>query len=190
MPRGLHVYFGVHPTRARRRENQRARAQDICAVNCLFAEYDDKDFDGDPGQTLQHIQSLPLPPSVLVCSGGGYHSYWLLEQPFTIQSDEDRACIDRIQKAWVAFTGGDDGAKDLARVLRVPGTQNAKYKPPRPVTFHSASFDLYDLADLEAISQCVGRFEGSNVRPRATFKRSNVSPWRTFQRLRSGRLGW
>jgi hypothetical protein len=29
--------------------------------------------------------------------------------------------------------GSDKASKDLARVLRVPGTHNHKYDPPRPV---------------------------------------------------------
>jgi putative DNA primase/helicase len=153
LPKGTNIYFGVHPTAAKRATHQRARAGDISAVNCLFAEFDAKDFDNLKESALAHIHNMPLSPSVIVDSGGGYHCYWLLAESFMITSQDDRARIDRIQKAWVAFVGGDDGAKDLARVLRVPGTQNAKYTPPRPVTFVSANFaELYDLDDLEAIS--------------------------------------
>ena len=153
LPKGANIYFGVHPTRAKRASNQRARAIDICAVNCLFAEFDAKDFGDSKAATLEHIHGLALPPSVIVDSGGGYHCYWLLDEPYSIADDAERERIDRIQKAWVAFVGSDDGAKDLARVLRVPGTTNGKYTPPRSVTFHSANFeDLYDLEDLEAIS--------------------------------------
>jgi P4 family phage/plasmid primase-like protien len=153
IPTAPHLYFGVHPTHAKRNTNQRARSIDISAVNCLFAEFDAKDFDNLKESTLTHIHNLALPPSVVVDSGGGYHCYWLLHEPFTITNQDDRARINRIQKTWVAFVGSDDGAKDLARVLRVPGTQNAKYTPPRPVTFVSANFaELYELDDLEAIS--------------------------------------
>jgi putative DNA primase/helicase len=153
LPKGANIYFGVHPTHARRGSNQRARAVDVCAVNCLFAEFDAKDFGDRKDKTLAHIHGLALPPSVIVDSGGGYHCYWLLDEPFTLDSQGARERIDRIQKAWVAFAGSDDGAKDLARVLRVPGTINNKYAPPRPVTFHAANFEtLYDIDDLEAIS--------------------------------------
>jgi putative DNA primase/helicase len=143
----------VHSTHAKRGSNQRARAIDVCAVNCLFAEFDTKDFGNSKDHALAHIHGLALPPSVVVDSGGGYHCYCLLDAPYPIASDEDRARVDRIQKSWVAFVGSDDGAKDLARVLRVPGTTNGKYTPPRPVTFLSTNFeDLYSLDDLEKIS--------------------------------------
>ena len=52
------------------------------------------------------------------------------DEPYPIAGDTERERIDRIQKAWVAFVGSDDGAKDLARVLRVPGTTNGKYTHP------------------------------------------------------------
>jgi hypothetical protein len=50
----------------------------------------------------------------------------------------------------VALVGGDDDAKDLSRVLRLPGTLNYKYEPARPVAFERAEFDrLYTLDTLE-----------------------------------------
>jgi putative DNA primase/helicase len=152
-PKGMHVYFGVHPTGTKRGKNQRARTADVTSAGCLFGEFDAKDFGNDKQACLKHIEGLPLPPSVIIDSGGGYHCFWLLDQPFVIRNEEDRKRIDRVQKAWVAFVHSDDGAKDLARILRVPGTMNNKYTPARPVTFISTEFDtLYDLDDLEAIS--------------------------------------
>lgn len=153
IPKGSNVYFGVHPTGTSKRVSQRSKTDDVQAVNCLFAEFDTKDFGGQKETCKTHIDALPLAPSVIIDSGGGFHCYWLLDISFIISTDSDRARIDRIQKAWVSFVGSDDGAKDLARVLRVPGTKNAKYNPARPVTFVSADFDLlYGLEDMEAIS--------------------------------------
>jgi hypothetical protein len=99
LPKGTNIYFGVHPTAAKRGSNQRARAVDVCAVNCLFAEFDAKDFGDSKGKTLAHVHGMALPPSVIVDSGGGYHCYWLLDEPYPITGDEDRARIDRVQKA-------------------------------------------------------------------------------------------
>jgi hypothetical protein len=63
-----------------------------------------------------------------------------------------------IQSAWVRLTGGDTGAKDLARVLRLPGTFNAKYDPPRKVEFSRFNLtaegtELYELSDLCALAE-------------------------------------
>lgn len=146
------IYFGVHPATQRGGTFERSKRATIAAVNCLFAEFDAKDF-ADKATALEHIQNIAPAPSVIIDSGGGYHCYWLLESPFLIQSEADRAHADRLQKQWVKFTGGDDGAKDLARVLRVPGTANYKYDPPRPVEFlFSDCSKLYDLAALETAS--------------------------------------
>jgi putative DNA primase/helicase len=161
----LNVYFGVHPvtqippTNAQgdpmSPERVRAQIQYIAAINCLFAEFDAKDFGGSKQTALTHIHNLPISPSVMIDSGGGYHCYWLLAQPFVLESDETRAQADRLQKAWVQFVGSDGGAKDLARVLRVPGTHNFKdeYAPDFPlVTFIVADLErVYQLGELEAV---------------------------------------
>lgn len=149
------VYFGVHPTAAPGTKYERSKNESIAAVNCLFAEWDAKDFGGDKGKALTHITVyLTIPPNVLIDSGGGYHGYWLLNKPFLIQTDQDRARIDALQKAWVQLTGGDNGAKDLARVLRVPGTFNHKYDPPRLVhiipQFYRPDMD-FSIEELEAV---------------------------------------
>ncbi len=170
-PGGGDVYFGVHPVTAIPPTNAagerkppaevRSQAAYIAAVNCLFAEFDAKDFDGGKPAILAHLEDLwksedAIPyPSVIVDSGGGYHCYWLLEHTVTV-TDENRAQLDALQKAWVDLVGSDGGAKDLARVLRVPGTVNRKpeYGPHFPtVTFHEANFRrVYDLALFEALT--------------------------------------
>lgn len=151
LPNGrANVYFGVHPTRQKRSANERSTNATIAAVNCLFSEFDAKDY-GSLDATLAHVIELDPIPSVVIASGGGYHAYWLLADPFPILSDGDRERARRLQAEWVTLTGGDNAAKDLARVLRVPGTLNYKYTPPRPAAFVNADLArVYDLAELEA----------------------------------------
>ncbi len=158
-------YFGVHPcstippTNAQGKPAPpvavRSQVDYIAAINCLFAEFDAKHFAGDKPAALAHIEALDPTPSVVVDSGGGYHCYWLLTDPFILASADDRARADHAQKGWVKRVGSDDGAKDLARVLRVPGTYNFKpeYAPDYPlVRFMRADFDrLYTFDELEAL---------------------------------------
>ncbi|MBM3131214.1 MAG: DUF927 domain-containing protein [Chloroflexi bacterium] len=145
------VYFGVHPTRIPRGTAKRATIGDVVAINCLFADLDAKP--GGKENARAHVEQLQPAPSVIVDSGGGYHAYWLLRDPFIIASDADRERAKRAQAAWVKFVGGDPGAKDLARVLRVPGGVNYKpeYAPNFPtVEIIAADFDrVYALAALE-----------------------------------------
>ena len=160
-----HVYFGVNPTTAiPQRTNKttgklipqkfvRATLADVASINTLFAEFDAKDFTGGKPAALAHVHGLGNAPSVIIDSGGGYHCYWLLADPFIIATDADRQRARALQAAWVNHVGSDGGAKDLARVLRVPGTKNYKpeYGPDFPtVTIISADFArLYTVADLD-----------------------------------------
>ena len=158
---GANVYFGVHPvfavppTNSRgepaKREDVRAQTSYVALTACLFSEFDAKDFENSKQVALAHVEDLDPAPSVIVDSGGGYHCYWLLGEPFYLDTDEDRQRADALQKAWVTYTGGDGDAKDLARVLRLPGTHNHKYSPPRAVQFVRCDLDeTYTLPNLES----------------------------------------
>lgn len=107
-------------------------------------------------EDLLHSEDAIPFPSVIVDSGGGYHCYWLLDETVTV-TDEKRAHLDALQKAWVDLVGSDPRAKDLARVLRVPGTLNLKPErgPNYPqVTIIEADFRrVYDLGLFEALTE-------------------------------------
>ena len=150
------IYFSVNPARevpqadakgkVRSAAQVRGRSELTAAVNCLFAEFDAKDYGGDKAAALAHVERLAGRPSVLVDSGGGYHAYWLFEAPVKIEDPLDLEAMEDLQGRWVGFVGGDGGAKDLARVLRAPGTVNHKYDPVRPVCFVWAEFDRLYLS--------------------------------------------
>ena len=105
-------------------------------------------------RTLYQLRALPYPPSVIIDSGGGYHSYWLLRDTVPLDAT-NRNDVQIIQHGWVGLVGGDPGAADLRRVLRMPGTYNCKpaYGEHAPrVTFVKAAFDcLYDYSALEEV---------------------------------------
>lgn len=147
------VYFGVHPCQEKRADSQRSTIATIAAINCLFAEFDAKHFGDDKAAALAHVEALRPPASWINDSGGGYHAYWLLAETFALDSDEARRRAREIQTAWVKYTRGDDAAKDLARVLRVPGTRN--YKPERAPAFPIVSVvraELERLYTLDALA--------------------------------------
>lgn len=162
------VYFGIHATSSKGGQHERSKIATIAAINCLFAEFDSKDFPGGKSEALNHVTGLPVLPSVLVDSGGGYHGYWLLQDVYPLETEQDRKRAQAIQAAWVKYTGGDPGAKDLARVLRLPGSLNHKYDPPRPVGFIWADYSLlHDLNELEALSNAGNRPQEAPRAPRA-----------------------
>lgn len=159
-----HLYFGVHPVtvvpptnsagKPRKPYQVRSQKAYIAAINCLFGEYDAKDYEGGKEAILGHIDSLKFAPSILIDSVGGFHAYWLLRETFHIRDDVARVRADNLQKLWVPFVGSDKEAKDMTRVLRIPGTHNYKkaYAPSFPlVKFVDADFGLlYDLDELQA----------------------------------------
>jgi putative DNA primase/helicase len=153
------VYFNVYPQTqipdGRDRRSVKARVAYVAAVNCFFGEFDAKDY-GSKAAILEHVDTLSLYPSVVVDSGGGYHCYWLLAEPYAVD-DGNRDHVKRVQYAWVDLVGSDGGAKDLARVLRVPGTQNRKgiYAPDyHTVEIVESDFDrLYTLKDFERLTE-------------------------------------
>lgn len=173
------VYFGVHGARDERGPKARTILPNVAALNCLFAEFDGKDFGGTKdnpdagmGPIRDKIKTLTPQPSVIVYSGGGYHCYWLTGEPLPIApqtGEDDYDPLDYpkgLQRAWARYVGGDNGARDLARILRLPGTTNMKYGAPRPVQFVRFDIDRrYDWADLAAIAE--GDWEDEKVRHEA-----------------------
>ncbi len=201
------LYFGVHPVTAipatdaqgqpAAPKRVRSRLDCIAAVNALFAEFDAKDFDPDlagipePQRTadaravglaraLKHIDGLDTPPSAIVHSGGGFHCYWLLSEPWILDTPEDREAARRLQVRWVGYVQGDPGAKDLARILRLPGTVNAKY-PDRPrvelAEWHPER--TYERAALEALlppeDRSSGHHGGGSGRPAGATKATDIA---------------
>ena len=128
----VNCYFSVHPSRILKDPAHRATIADVPVINGLFAEFDIKQF-SSRDETLRQIRSIPIKPSCVVASGYGYHCYFFLREPYAITDAGSLTRARQAQSAWVKFTHGDTGAKDIARVLRVPDSFNYKYNPPRPV---------------------------------------------------------
>lgn len=85
----------------------------------------------------------------LVDSGGGIHVYWPLEHEVCIEdwmpvAESLKRTAHRLQfKIDMTVTA------DAARVLRVPGTKNFKYDPPREVVLKQPG-DIFHLEDIAA----------------------------------------
>ncbi len=158
------IYLGVHPVNqipsTNRRgepvapEQVRSQLPHIAAVNCLFAEWDTNDTFPTKDAILAHLDTLPIYPSGLWDSGGGLQGVWVFNSSIPVD-DTNREHLRQLQSDWVDYVRADPGAKDLARVLRVPGTVNwkAKYAPNYPtVTLLDYNrYRLYRLADFEQL---------------------------------------
>lgn len=107
--RGWGVFATVQKFRgARRKENlERIRAWAV-------------DLDGgDKAEQRRRLAAAKLTPSSVVETKNGYHAYWYAEDA---KPEHYRLVLDRL----VSFFGADKNARDLARVLRVPGFLHQK----------------------------------------------------------------
>jgi hypothetical protein len=126
---GYDVYFGVC---SRRSENSGT------ADNCIHAwtVWADIDFKNDgEANSRARLDQYKFRPSIIVNSGGGIHGYWLLNEPISVQ--KHRARFEAALKNIAADLNADPAVCDIAHILRVPGTLNHKYNPPRPVFIES-----------------------------------------------------
>jgi ankyrin repeat protein len=95
-----------------------------------------------------HIADVPLPPSAVVDSGGGYHCYWLLAEPYALDNTT-RELARKVLQAWVALVGGDTSAADITRVLRAVGTKNHKYEDKPRIEIVLATGEVYVWSQFE-----------------------------------------
>ncbi|MCK1711403.1 MULTISPECIES: hypothetical protein [unclassified Bradyrhizobium] len=98
------------------------------------------------------------PPSAVVHSGGGFHTYWISDEPLSPQdwrgyAEGLKALL--IQEGVKCDTGL---TTDSARLLRVPGTLNHKYSPPRTVEILHLR-QMYDFATHLSVLQSVSQIK-------------------------------
>lgn len=151
----FHLYFGICPVIAiptertgkfgpyiPKPESIRPKSSEIAALNCLFAEFDFKHF-ASPAACIDYVEALTPPASVITHSGGGLHVYWLFAQPFLLDTDARRERGRTALADWVERIGAERESKDLARVLRLPGSIN--YKEAYGPNFPKVTYLRYDL---------------------------------------------
>lgn len=119
------------------------RSQDnVAKLKSLFIDVDLKG--GDHGYDTKEefvralgafLKATSLPkPTMIVYSGGGFHLYWCLVTPLTIAEWAPLAYALAEATKRHGLKCDTQCTIDAARVLRVPGTKNFKYDPPRDVT--------------------------------------------------------
>ena len=82
-------------------------------------------IDIDEPANVERVRRFPHRPHMVVVSGsGGLHAYWRLAA--AIELDE----LEAVNRKLAGHLGADDGIWDRARIMRVPGTVNAKAGRP------------------------------------------------------------
>jgi len=145
--RGLDAYMGVNPRvgQASTKEN----------VNWLVAFHAEVDY-GQAGHktkpehetyndALAAIETFEITPTLLNHSGGGFHCYWVLNEPVNV-SEIGLDALENINRALMAGVKADRGTHNINRILRVPGTFNLKFpRNPRLVATIIDSGPTYNL---------------------------------------------
>ncbi len=86
------------------------------------------------------VRALPIPPSIIVNSGGGLHLWWRFREPWAFEDEADRTAAAYLVKQWEATVQQHaaergwvlDSVHDLSRILRIPGTWRTKQGDPVP----------------------------------------------------------
>lgn len=98
------------------------------------------------------VATFPLPPTVIVQTGGGLQPWWLFDEP--LAAADAPPLLARWAATWQAAAErlgyAIDSVWDVPRVLRVPGTMNRKTDTPRPVTVTDEAWhNRYGTDDLD-----------------------------------------
>ena len=127
---GMGCYYAVATRKMGKASGKR---DNLCELRALWADVDLKRL--APHWTVEMIRDmarrLPIPPSVIIFTGGGVHLLWLLSEVLDVSVDRSGAqalegeVVDALKRI-AGVVGGDPRVCDLARILRLPGTVNSK----------------------------------------------------------------
>jgi rubredoxin len=140
-----HIYFGVNP----RPLSKEKKEKDVQSIVCLWTDVDGKDFADSKDAAYKSIGEFPLPPSIIVDSGHGYHCYWLLSEPFPVVSEDARLIFKQVLSGVIKKLGADKSKTPICSLLRLPGTLNIKDDEPLECRIINMEADLfYKLEDF------------------------------------------
>jgi len=109
------------------------RNKDNCReITVAHTDLDFRSIAEDEPTVRRLADTFPVPPSIVVNSGGGLHLYWLLKEPLPAQEYRER--IEALNRKLASVLAGDLQATDVCRLMRLPGTTNSKHGDQRVVS--------------------------------------------------------
>jgi hypothetical protein len=134
--------------------------KNIVRVRALYA---DADTPEQRKNVIATATAAGIKPSMIVKSSGDkFHGYWLLE----IIPPPERARL--LQRDFVERMGADRNAKDISRVMRLPGTLHLKGEP--------------QLVRLMTMKDSPRRYEAEGLLNALGLAQNTVIPFNTTQR--------
>jgi hypothetical protein len=160
------IYFGLGLAKKDHGPHVRCPAIEVIGIVAFWVDLDCKSA-AHTKQNLPPTLTVALgllppefPPTLVVHSGNGAHAYWKLKEEWTFEDDAERERAHRLVLRWQTFIRlegskkgwGVDRVADLARVLRVAGTENrkdpAQIKPVRIIQRNERQYNPSDFEDF------------------------------------------
>lgn len=162
---GKDVYVAVSLAGAPGLHDTRIKSANAAGIMGLWADIDIADPDVHKkwnlpptiDGALELLHAAQAEPTLIVHSGHGLQAWWLFNEFWTFDTEDDRLeaaglaqrwnttlQVRAAERQWVV-----DSTFDLARVMRVPGTLNRKGSPVMPVRLLHADGPRYNPDDLE-----------------------------------------
>jgi hypothetical protein len=141
------------------RNRTAANAVGACAIwldiDCGAAKAEDRKGYAEVWQAREalrdFVERTELPgPTHVVNSGGGLHLYWAVNRRIRRQTWQDSARKFKDLTAACGFLADPSRTADISSILRIPGTLNYKYDPPRLVRLDEAAEQPIDCDALLA----------------------------------------
>jgi len=159
---GYGIFFSVNGFSGGRRISE-----NLTNFNAFFCDIDYPDKVNKTAQKIKDYKQdmlmelianeLPI-PTYITETKNGLHVFWILEKPIYLselnpeQQENIRIKYREIEESILKHFDGDPGAKDVARVLRVPGTLHQKDKdaPFEVKIWHYTEECVYSFSEIAA----------------------------------------
>jgi hypothetical protein len=138
LPKGAQVVFNFARI-AKKPATGRGKITDTHAFSVIGMDIDiadpkkpNKSLPSNIDEAVAALETLPLPPSILVNSGSGLHAYWVLDEDLVVSDGSDlkhaREFVANFYRGVVSDLPqyNFDHTHDLARSFRMPGSTNLK----------------------------------------------------------------
>ncbi len=166
------IYVGVGLRGRDLGPNHRGTNEEVTSISGMWADIDLKSIAHQkeklPPSAADGLQILPagVAPTIIIHTGNGLHVWWVFKEPWILETQEDRDRAAALAARWqsmlrqnAAIRGwGFDRLADVARVLRIPGTQNHKDPDnPKDVVVTEWHPEIrYDPNDIDEILDSFG----------------------------------
>jgi len=109
------------------RKEKKGSAASAISLPALWIDIDCDDDSYRREKGMSKLFNFDPAPSIILDSGGGWHAYWLLDEPFLLETDDDKQKISQImQGLFTALDGDESYVKSVASIMRLPDSINTK----------------------------------------------------------------